>query len=373
MARAALAQRLRARDRVEGGSTITQQVAKLLLDRRAVAGDRSAARSRLAAEGSTKRSSRCGSSIGCTKPEILALYLNLAPYGNQITGAERASHAYFGMPASTATPAQAAFLAALPQRPSRFNPWRNLRAGDRSPASRSSTAWSAADSSRRRLRPRRARSVCASRRDVAVPRAALRRDGARGPAGSEAGARVVTTLDAELQRTVEGIVRSQRSRAGASRRHQRRGRRARQRDGEWLAWEGSGNFETASTAARSTVPTVPRQPGSALKPFTYALAFESGRTPATVLPDMPSSFPTAEDGVVYTPRNYDGRFRGPLLARAALAGSITCPRCALASELGVPDVLRFLRRAGFTTFDQAPPRTTASASRSATPRSASTS
>ena len=79
-----------------------------------------------------------------TKPEILALYLNLAPYGNQITGAERASHAYFGMPASLLTPAQAAFLAALPQRPSRFNPWRNLRAGDCSPASRARRAWSAA-------------------------------------------------------------------------------------------------------------------------------------------------------------------------------------------------------------------------------------
>ena len=60
-----------------------------------------------------------------TKHEILALYLNLAPYGNQIDGAERASRAYFGSPASVLTPAQAAFLAGLPQRPSRFNPFRN--------------------------------------------------------------------------------------------------------------------------------------------------------------------------------------------------------------------------------------------------------
>ena len=96
----------------------------------------------------------------------------------------------------------------------------------------------------------------------------------------------------------------------------------------------------------------PRQPGSALKPFTYALAFEEGRTPATVLADVPSSFPTADPGVLYSPRNYDGRYRGPLLARRALAGSENVPAVALASEVGVSTLVRFLTRAGFTTFDR---------------------
>jgi penicillin-binding protein 1C len=63
-------------------------------------------------------------------------------------------------------------------------------------------------------------------------------------------------------------------------------------------------------------------------------------------------FPTAETGVVYSPRNYDGRYRGPLLARRALAGSENIPAVALASELGVPKLLRFLRRAGFSTFEK---------------------
>jgi penicillin-binding protein 1C len=67
----------------------------------------------------------------------------------------------------------------------------------------------------------------------------------------------------------------------------------------------------------------PRQPGSALKPFTYASAFERGASPGQVLADVPSQFRTAEAGVLYSPRNYDGQFRGPLLARAALAGSET--------------------------------------------------
>ena len=99
-------------------------------------------------------------------------------------------------------------------------------------------------------------------------------------------------------------------------------------------------------------PTIPRQPGSALKPFTYALAFETGFNPASVLPDVPSHFPTAEPGVLYSPRNYDGRYRGPLLARRALAGSENVPAVALASEVGVSNLLRFFVRAGFTTFDR---------------------
>jgi penicillin-binding protein 1C len=164
-------------------------------------------------------------------------------------------------------------------------------------------------------------------------------------------ARVVTTLDAPLQRTIEGIVRSQRP---LLEKHGATNVAIVVLDNttsQWLAWEGSGNYG-GDRGGSINGPLALRQPGSALKPFTYALAFESGRNPASVLPDIPANFPTAEDGVVYTPRNYDGRFRGPLLARAALAGSINVPAVALASDLGIANVLRFLRRAGFTTFDR---------------------
>jgi len=124
------------------------------------------------------------------------------------------------------------------------------------------------------------------------------------------------------------------------------------RRGEWLAWEGSGDYGDADHGGAINGPLVPRQPGSALKPFTYALAFEQGHTPASVLPDIPSHFPTAEAGVVYSPRNYDGRYRGPLLARKALAGSENVPAVALASDVGVDTLLRFLTRAGLSTFSR---------------------
>ena len=341
---------VRARDRVEGGSTLTQQVAKLLLDRRTLL-----ATGRLRARGWLQKADEAIVALRLehrlTKAEILALYLNLAPYGNQITGAERASQAYFGMPASLATPAQAAFLAALPQRPSRFNPWRNLRqatARQRAVLDRMERRGLITPAAAAEARAERLRLTDETSPFIAPHFVGMVLDDLPDPKP----ARVVTTLDAELQRTIEGIVRSQHTQLE---RHGATNVAVVVLDNatsEWLAWEGSGNFDTRDRGGSINGPTVPRQPGSALKTFTYALAFESGRTPATVLPDIPSSFPTAEEGVVYTPRNYDGRFRGPLLARSALAGSINVPAVWMASELGVPDVLRFLRRAGFTTFDR---------------------
>jgi penicillin-binding protein 1C len=122
--------------------------------------------------------------------------------------------------------------------------------------------------------------------------------------------------------------------------------------GEWLAWEGSGDYFDTEHSGAINGPLALRQPGSALKPFTYALAFEEGWTPVSVLPDVPSHFPTAEDGVVYSPRNYDGQYRGPLLARRALAGSENVPAVALAAQVGVPKLVRFLRTAGLSTFDK---------------------
>src|SRR5260221_6256948 len=101
-------------------------------------------------------------------------------------------------------------------------------------------------------------------------------------------------------------------------------------------------------------PVIPRQPGSELKPFTYALAFELGRSPASVLADVRETFPAAEPGVLYSRRNYDGQYRGPLLARRALAGSENVPAVALASDIGVSALLRFFDRVGLSTFDRTP-------------------
>jgi penicillin-binding protein 1C len=330
---------------VEGGSTITQQAAKLLLLRRA-ADRRRGWRTKLHEAVIALRLEH-----RLSKDEILALYLNLAAYGNQTTGFERASRVYFGVTSGMLTPAQAAFLAGLPQRPSTFNPYRNQALAvsrQRVVLARMAAAGAISTTELEQARAERLAFSRDDRRFLAPHFVEMVLSGL----GPHRPGRIQTTLDAALQADIAGILQTHRA---ALERHGAANVAVVVLDnlrGEWLAWEGSGDYFDAAHGGTINGPSVPRQPGSALKPFTYALAFEKGFTPASVLPDVPLSFPTAEPGVVYTPRNYDGRYRGPLLARTALAGSENVPAVSLAADVGVPDLLRFLRRAGFTTFDR---------------------
>ena len=318
---------LRARRVLEGGSTITQQVAKLLLQ------------SRNRSLGTKWRETVVALRLEhrYSKREILAMYLNLAPYGNRITGVARASRMYFGCAPENLTAAQAAFLASLPQRPSAFNPLRDPELA----RARQKAVLAHMDLPRleyehalaERLRfVKNAQPALAMHFIEHLPREGV----------------VRTTLDANLQRAVVGVIEAHRAdllRHGA---HSVAVAVLDNATGEWLAWEGSGDYFNDGFGGAIDGVTTPRQPGSTLKPFTYALAFEDGETPATVVPDVPSNFPTAEEGVVYTPRNYDGRFRGPLRIRAALAGSENVPAVAMLAKLGPESLLRLLRNAGFT-------------------------
>jgi penicillin-binding protein 1C len=318
---------------VEGGSTITQQVAKLLLQRRVVTKQRTFSQKTRESILALRLEHRFA------KNEILALYLNLAPYGNRITGIARASRAYFGCAPEDLTAAQAAYLAALPQRPGAFNPLRDP-----------------ARARKRQLAVLARMPLTGDQRMHAKAERLQFRIGARPVLAmhfvekvlaSSTEPRITTTLDGDLQRDVQGII--------AARRDDllRHGARSvavavlDNRTGEWLAWEGSGDYFGTSFGGAIDGVTTPRQPGSTLKPFTYALAFERGESPATVLADVPSHFPTAEEGIVYTPRNYDGRHRGPLRIRAALASSQNIPAVAMLAKLGPESLLRFLRNSGF--------------------------
>jgi len=334
VARAAL-HNFRAMRVVEGGSTITQQAAKLLLG----SSERSLRQKWREAVLAVRLEHRL------SKREILALHLNHAPYGNRIRGAARASRAYFGAEASQLTPAQAAFLAALPQRPSAFNPLRDAkRARPRQLAILE--AMPLDEATRKQAREERLQFRSAAQPVLAMHFVE------RVLAEAKGATRIETTLDAGLQREVAGIIAARRDtllRHGASSVAVAVLDNA---TGEWLAWEGSGDYFGSDFGGAIDGVVTPRQPGSTLKPFTYALAFESGYSPASVLADVPSHFPTAEEGVVYSPRNYDGQYRGPLLVRAALAGSENVPAVAMLQKLGPESLLRLLRGAGFEGLDR---------------------
>jgi penicillin-binding protein 1C len=348
----------------EGGSTITQQVAKMLLGNppRTIASKMREAVIALRIE------------HRYTKRQILALYVNLAPYGEQTIGIARASRRYFGCAPEELTIAQAAWLASLPQRPS--TPRRALTR-QRQVLARMHALRFIDDSAYRDARAERL-SLDRGIQPTLAPHFV---EQVREHLGANAPRRIETTLDANLQSSVRGIIAAEKANLLRHGAHSVAVVVLDNQTGDWLAWEGSGDYfggsrglavaesrgdavsrspssdpaATAQPRDRATADfggaidgvTTLRQPGSTLKPFTYALAFEQGFTPATVLADVPSHFPTAEEGVVYTPRNYDGGYRGPLRARLALAGSENVPAVALLAKLGPPALLRLLRGVGF--------------------------
>ncbi|MBK9241970.1 MAG: penicillin-binding protein 1C [Acidobacteria bacterium] len=346
---------------VQGGSTITQQVVSLVEARHG--------RPQARTIGQKIREAVIAFRLEhhWSKDQILARYLELAPYGNQVEGITRASTFYFNRPVSDLTPAQAAYLAALPQQPSRFNPRRNLaRALPRQQrilaAMEDAGALSAVDAriarDERITIERPAQTLIAPhfvQRVLALSASSSASSVSSVSSVSSASSAshiVRTSLDAPLQRSILGIVRAHRAMLKVHDANNVAIAVIDNRTGQWLAWEGSGDyFDEDHGGAIDGVVSL-RQPGSALKPFTYAAAFEAGWHPGRVLPDIPSQFATAEPGILYRPRNYDGRFRGPLRARLALAGSENVPAVALASAIGVPAVANVLRRSGLSTLDK---------------------
>jgi len=242
-------------------------------------------------------------------------------------------------------------LAGLPQRPTALDPYRHLGAAtkrqvwvlERMLTCGRLTPSELAEARRERL------ELVPLQRSMTAPHF-VERVLARLPRGRAR--RVETSLDAPLQAHIRGILAMHRDRLLAHGAHNVAVAVLDNERGEWLAWEGSGEYFAGSHGSAIDGVVAPRQPGSALKPLTYALAFEKGYTPATVLPDIPSHFPTAVAGVAYAPRNYDGIFRGPMRVRAALAGSENVPAVWMLSQIGVPDLLRLLRRSGLSTFDK---------------------
>lgn len=325
----------------EGGSTITQQVAKRLMKRkgRGIFGKLREAVYAVRLE------------ARLTKKEILALYFNLAPYGKSCEGVKKASEAYFGASPDKLTAAQCAFLASIPKAPSRLDPYRNPQALKKRQARVLRKMEELGYISKETLE--RALDEDVTPAPFSPPFSAphfVERVRGELPQGSSGNR--VTTLDISLQSDVQRIIASHGEllrRIGA--------RNAAvavldNRSGEWLAWEGSGCYGSGEDGGSIDGVVSPRQPGSALKPFLYALAFENGYSPASLLPDVSRAYETQKSGVYYKPRNYDNKFRGPLSARRSLAGSVNVPAVFLLSRVGVVSFIELLKSGGITTIDK---------------------
>lgn len=284
-----------------------------------------------------------------SKDRILAEYLNRVDYGNLQFGIASASRYYFAKPPGDLSPAESAFLAALPKAPGRLDPHRNWT------GARERQQWilqrmhanGALDSESFRRAADEPLGLRPPRQDFAAPHFVdllLQRKGILPRNGGA----VRTTLDAALTRNVESVLSAQIARLAE---HDAGGAAAvvlHNPTGEVLALAGSGDYFSVG-AGQVNGAWVTRSPGSAVKPFTYILALERGAYPGSVVADVPTTFTTSTGP--YRPNNYNHRFHGPVSLRHALGNSLNIAAIR-ALELGGGQFAlhRLLRDLGISTL-----------------------
>lgn len=336
VARAAL-QNLRARRVVSGGSTIAQQLARMLVPRPRTLGGK--VQEALWAVRLT---------FHLPPEERLRAYLDRVALGNGLRGVESASRAYFGRPAAALSTGQAAMLAGMAGSPARFDPRLHPEAAAsrmRSVLRRMVAAgWLDGEAARRAAEA--PLDLAAPARPFGAPHLTTWLVENRAALGLGRAVSVETTLDEGLQADVEEILRDQLASDG------RVGQAAAvvldNATGEVLAYVGSADFHDEERLGQNDGVRSLRQPGSALKPFAYGLALADGMTPATLLSDVDAPLSTPSGS--WAPRNYDRRVHGPVRLRAALANSYNVPAVRLAERLGPERVLAVLRGAGFASL-----------------------
>lgn len=281
------------------------------------------------------------------REQVLAAWLNRVSYGNLLTGCVSAAQGYFDKPLADLSPAECALLAAIPQSPARFNPFHSLT----------------------RIQPRQHRILEKMHTlgwlDAAQLHTALAEPlriqrfhgGFEAPHAVQMllkdtppGGTVRTTLDAALQRAVERSITSRLA-----------GLRERQvtqaavvvmenATGHILALAGSRDFFSPE-GGQINGAWAPHSPGSAVKPFTYQLAFERGATPATLVADLPIEYGTASGA--YRPENYTLKHYGPMTYRAALGNSLNISAVKVLHSIGGPEtLLHRLHALGLTTLTE---------------------
>jgi len=166
----------------------------------------------------------------------------------------------------------------------------------------------------------------------------------------EGGLEVVTTLDLNLQRKVEEIVKNEIENLKRLRVGNGAALVTNPQTGEILAMVGSKDYFDVENQGNFNVTTAQRQPGSSIKPVTYSLALASGFTAATILSDTPVTY-RLPGQPPYSPKNYDGRFHGNIPLRVALASSYNVPAVKVLSSLGVSKLVEQGKKMGITTWE----------------------
>ena len=363
---------------VSGASTITQQMARSILlspSERAQRTYLRKAREILLAAEITRRYSR---------DEILEIYLNEIYYGNLAYGIQAATETYFGTGAENLTLAQSAFLAGLPQSPSVYDIHTNREVTLARDQQVLSLMLAASFEQGCIHVSNSEQPVCVDAPTAAQAAVEIRDYNFPSPNFNmrfphwvnyvrsqlelqpnydaqsfyRAGWTVQTTLDPTLQEQAQQLVTAQVAALEANNAHDGALVAIKPSTGEILAMVGSADYYNEAISGQVNMAvSATRQPGSSIKPINYVAAFEKGWTPATLIWDVPSEFPPSGDPndtrEPYEPRNYDGKFHGPVTVRTALSNSFNIPAVKTLQFVGVygqGGMVEMAKRLGYTSL-----------------------
>ena len=333
--------------RLEGGSTITQQLVKvaLLSPQRTLSRKIKEAILTVATE------------ILYSKNQILEMYLNHIPYGGTSYGIETAAETYFDKPAKNLDLAEAALIAGLPQAPTAYSPFANPQSAKTRQAQvldqmvengfvTKEQATAAKNESLNFASP--GANILAPHFVMYVRQMLEAKYGVQTV--EQGGLQVTTTLDLDLQTASEASLAAEMKSLGRYKITNGAAMVTNPETGEILAMVGSKDYFAKDIDGKVNVTTSERQPGSSIKPLNYALGIETKAiTPGTMLLDSPICF-QVQGQPDYCPRNYDGKFRGPVQIRFALGNSLNIPAIKVLALNGVENFISFARGMGISTW-----------------------
>ncbi|MHB8651906.1 MAG: PBP1A family penicillin-binding protein [Minisyncoccota bacterium] len=337
----------------QGGSTITQQVVKNTL---------------LSTEKTITRKIKeiilaVKIEHVLSKDEILSIYLNETPYGGNMYGVEEASKTFFGKSANDLTLAESAYLASLPKAPTYYSPYGNhrdeLKARKNFVLRRMLTLGFINQADYQSALAEKVIFIPQEQYGIKAPHfVQMVKEYLASKYGEDAvtrgGLEVTTTLDYSLQEKAEAVVSSYAASNEKKFNDHNIGMVGMDpKTGQVLLMVGSRNYFENSNNGSFNVTLSHRQPGSSFKPFVYATAFTKGYGPESVVFDLPTQFDTncgTAGGNCYAPKNYDGKYLGPVSLRDALAQSINIPAVKMLYLAGVRSSIQTAERMGITSL-----------------------
>lgn len=336
---------------ISGGSTITQQLVKnvLLTSERSI----------------TRKIKELILSIQVdkkyTKNQIIEMYLNDVPYGGANIGVEAAAESYFGKHVKDLDLAESVLLSGLPQSPSTYSPL----SGHKYYIDRSIEVLDAMQSQGYITKKQRdqalaeIKSMTFSQDNLSIKaphfvmyvKEILAKQFGENMV-ENGGLQVTTTLDYGIEKGAEKIVKEEIDKLKGY--HVSNGASVvtDPKTGEILAMVGSKDYFDTKNGGNFNTALANRQPGSSLKPITYATAFEKGYTAASMVMDTKTDLPTGDPkNPMYTPVNYDGKYRGPVQLRFALGNSLNVPAIKVLALVGVKNVMETATNMGIVNWE----------------------